>query len=284
MPTRSATGQVTGVLAGALVVSPANNAKSSADLGFEGLALLDRANQSVYEGLTRPTNKALLARLRAKPVGTFSNTKGLDGASSHVVAYATSVVPQWKIVIDRPRSAVFAAARRGLVVELASIGAAALIIVTLFGWILMRARREEEKERERVRQWNALTHTLGGASAANDVSDALVAAIAAAFPGAQALVALEVDNRLGLIVGSPPADDSRPIAGADEFVLLQVAKLAYAARSPIAVEDEATLFERYPRIHEALRGTSARSMRCPSSSAVVIESAHCRSCSQTSAR
>ena len=254
VPTRNAAGHLTGVLAGALAVTPTRNSQSSADLGFQGLALLDRDNQSVYDGLAHPTDKALLARLRRQPVGTFSNTEGLNGASGHVVAYATSVVPDWKIVIDRPRSAVFAAARRSLIVELASIGAAALIIIILFGWILIRARREEAKEGERVRQWNELTHTLGGAAAAKDVSDALVAAIAAAFPGAQALVALEVDKRLGLVVGSPPADGSRPIAGVDEFVLLQVAKLAYAGRAPIAVEGEASLFERYPRIHEALRG------------------------------
>jgi serine phosphatase RsbU (regulator of sigma subunit)/anti-sigma regulatory factor (Ser/Thr protein kinase) len=254
VPTHDAAGHLSGVLAGALVVTPTSNAKSTADLGFQGLALLDRANQSVYAGLTHPTNTALLVRMGKQSVGTFSDSKGLDGRSGHVVAYATATLPQWKIIIDRPRSAVFAAARRGLVIDLVSIGVAALVIVTLFSWILMRARREEDKENERVRQWNELTHTLGGASAAKDVADALVAAIAAAFPGAQTLVALEVEDRLGLVVGSPPADGTRPIAGADEFVLLQVAKLAYGARSPIALEDEATLSERYPGIYNALHG------------------------------
>jgi serine phosphatase RsbU (regulator of sigma subunit)/anti-sigma regulatory factor (Ser/Thr protein kinase) len=254
VPTKNARGRKTGVLAGALLVTPAQNDTSAAELGFEGLQILDRADQSVYERLARPKETELVARIRAQRDGTFSDTNGLDGSSGHVVAFATSVVPQWKIVIDRPRSEVFGAARRSLALELGSIGAAGLAIIALFGWILLRTRREDRREGERVRQWSELTHTLGGASAAKDVSDALVAAMAASFPAAQALVALEVENRLGLVVGDPPSGIPQPIAGADEFVLLQVAKLAYSARSPIVVENEASLLERYPRIHAALRG------------------------------
>ena len=196
VPTRDASGRLTGLLAGSLLTSPMGNSKASIDLGFAGLAILDRKDHLVLSGLVRPQNSALLARLHNATVGTFSNTKGFSGASGHVVVFATSTIPNWKIVIDRPRSVVFASARRGLILELISIAAAGLLIILLFVWILIRAHREADKEHARMRQWNELTRSLGGASAAKDVSDALVAALAAAFPGASALAAIEVDGRL----------------------------------------------------------------------------------------
>ncbi len=252
VPTRNAGGRLTGVLAGSLLVHPKGTSKASLDLGFAGLALLDRDDHSVLANLATPANAALVVRLREASVGTFSNSNGLDGASGHVVAFATSTIPDWKIVIDRPRSAVFAAARRGLVLELVSIVAPSLLILALLVWILRRARREAEQEHERMLQWNELTRTLGSASAAKDVSEALVAALSMAFPGAATLVALEVDGRLGLMASGTTFDPN-------EVVLYQLAKLAYEARESVVIESEAQLRERYPRLH-GVPGAHVRSL------------------------
>lgn len=260
VPTRDAQGHLTGVLAGSLLTQPKANSQSSIDLGFQGLAMLDRKDQLVLSKLARPTNGALLARLRSQLVGTLSSTNGLDGGSGHVVAFATSTVPDWKIIIDRPRSAVFAAARRGLIFELISIGAAGLLILSLFVWIARRARREAAREHEQMRQWNELTRTLGGASAANDVSEALVSALGSAFPGASTLVALEVDGRLGLMVSGGSSEEGAPaLYPADELILVQVAKLAYEARDAVVIESESDLREQHPRLHGAL-GVNVRSL------------------------
>jgi serine phosphatase RsbU (regulator of sigma subunit)/anti-sigma regulatory factor (Ser/Thr protein kinase) len=277
VPTRDANGRLTGVLTGALLSkapstkqAAASNRSASA-LGFQGLAILDRDNQLLTGNLNHPQNTALLETLGRQQVGTLSNSKGLDGASGHVVAFATATLPHWTIVIDRPRSAVFAAARRGLVLELASTAAAAVLIGVLFGWILIRNRRVAEREHGRVRQWNELTRTLGSASAAKDVSDALVAALGAEFPGAHALVALEVDNRLQLVVSSPPRGTSRAIVTTDDSVLLQIAKLAYDAQKTVAIESESSLREHYPRFHGAFRGR----VRAVYAAPLLVRGEHC---------
>lgn len=259
VPTRDASGRLTGVLAGSLLTHPKGNSQASIDLGFAGLSILDRKDNLVLSGLAHPKNAALVARLREQPVGTFADTKGFDGASGHVVVFATSTVPDWKIVIDRPGAVVFAAARRGLVLELISIAAAALLILVLLVWILIRAHRESNKEHRRMRQWNELTRTLGGASVAKDVSDALVAALATGFPGASSLVALEADGQLSLMVSA--GQDDGPGAGftPDDLVLAQVAKLAYDTRAIVAIGTESKLREEYPRLHEVL-GTRVRSL------------------------
>jgi serine phosphatase RsbU (regulator of sigma subunit)/anti-sigma regulatory factor (Ser/Thr protein kinase) len=260
VPTRDAQGHLTGVLAGSLLTKPkGGTSKASLDLGFAGLAILDRKNHLVLADLGHPKNAALLAQMSKLSVGTLSNAQGLNGASGHVVAFATATIPDWRIVIDRPRSAVFAAAMRGLILELISIAAAALFILGLLSWIMIRARREAEEEHERMRQWNELTRTLGGASAAQDVSEALVAALSIAFPEASTLVALEVDGRLGLMVSGAPEGASSPKFNANEVVLVQVAKLAYEARDVVAIEDEASLLDQQPRLHGAL-GVRVRSL------------------------
>jgi serine phosphatase RsbU (regulator of sigma subunit) len=61
-------------------------------------------------------------------------------------------VPEWTIILDRPRADVFAAARRTLVLELALLGGVALLDLALLVWILMRARADARIERERAQQ------------------------------------------------------------------------------------------------------------------------------------
>ena len=86
----------------------------------------------------------------------LDDTRGLDGSGGRAVAYATSKAPGWITVIDRPRASVFAPARRELEVEMASILAAAVIVLAIVGWALIRARRDMEAEREQVRNWDEL--------------------------------------------------------------------------------------------------------------------------------
>ena len=117
----------------------------------------------------RPTNAAILARIKSGE-GVLTDVRGLDGSSDRVVAYANSAAPGWTTVIDRPASSVFAPARRGLILELAVIGAAALAVLCIIGWALLRSRREQEAERLQIRHWDELAQSLGDASATGEVS------------------------------------------------------------------------------------------------------------------
>lgn len=192
VPTRDARGRLTGVLAGSLLLQPPRRSKRAIDLGFEGLSVIDRKGQQLTDPeLSPPRNAVLLARLRQGKEGLVSDTRGLDGQSGHVVASAPSRIPGWQTVIDRPRSAVFAAARRSLALELISIAAATLIAVALMAWIITRSRRSEAVARAQVEQWELLTRSLGEASAGQEVSDALAAALAGSFPEASVVVALQ---------------------------------------------------------------------------------------------
>ena len=67
----------------------------------------------------------LQRQLQRDQVGLLSSVRGLDGGPDHLVAFATAQVPGWTIAIDRPRADVFAAARRGLLLALALLAAAA---------------------------------------------------------------------------------------------------------------------------------------------------------------
>jgi serine phosphatase RsbU (regulator of sigma subunit) len=152
--TKDPAGRVSGVLIGALLIRQARPNARSVDLGYAGLVILDRRNQSVLQGFARPRSTAGLARFAkgASAFGVLSDTTGLDGRSDHVLAYARSSVPQWTIVLDRPRSEIFATARRSLLVEGGVIAAITLIGLLLLARILVRARAEAHEERERSRR------------------------------------------------------------------------------------------------------------------------------------
>ena len=163
VPTHDSAGRLTGVLAGALELKPSPTDQRSIDLGYEGLVILDRAGQQVsLASFARPTNAAILARIKSGE-GVLTDVRGLDGANGRVVAYANSKAPGWTTVIDRPASAVFAPARRALILELVVIGAAALAVLCIIGWALLRSRREQEAERLQIRHWDELAQSLGDA-------------------------------------------------------------------------------------------------------------------------
>ena len=85
-----------------------------------------------------------IKRSTAAARASLPHAARLDGRGNDVVAFATSKVPGWVTLIDRPRSEVFAAAYRALVLELASVGAGVLLILLILVFVARRSRREAE--------------------------------------------------------------------------------------------------------------------------------------------
>ena len=152
VPTRDAAGKLTGVLVGSLLLKPSNPSQASLDLGFEGLAIIDRKGQSMLAGFVHPKRFEEGKRFGSAASGVVSDTDGLEGQSGHVLAFARAKVPGWTVILDRPRSEVFAAARRTLVLEILLLGGVALLDLILLLWIVSRARAEARAERDRALQ------------------------------------------------------------------------------------------------------------------------------------
>jgi serine phosphatase RsbU (regulator of sigma subunit)/anti-sigma regulatory factor (Ser/Thr protein kinase) len=243
VPSRDADGRVNGVVAGSLEFQPSPTNERAIDLGYEGMAILDRKGQLLnLTSFDKPSNAELVARIK-KGDGALTGVDGLDGGGDRVVAYANSALPGWTMVIDRPASSVFAPARRALTVELAAIGIAALVILALIGWAIVRSRRELEREREGMRRWGELSQSLGDAAAPVDVTGALISALATAFPQACVIVALEAEDRAGLTISAVRPGDGGPSVRREDPVVMELARLSHdtgtmvAARDPEAVRD-----------------------------------------------
>ena len=154
-------GQSNGVLAGALLLQQSTTDQRCDRPGMREVVVIDRRGQQITtpkfagrktcrccagcneaarecSGHTRPRR-----RVRAR-----RRVRDLQGSG-------------WTTVIDRPRSVVFAPARRGLVLELILIGAAGLIVCGLIGWATRRSRRDAEVEQAQVRGWAELAQSLG---------------------------------------------------------------------------------------------------------------------------
>ena len=56
-------------------------------------------------------------------------------------------------MIDRPQSAVYAAAYHALVLELASVAAVAFVVFALVALVVRRSRRDHELHESRARAW-----------------------------------------------------------------------------------------------------------------------------------
>lgn len=193
VPTRDARGRLSGVLAGSILLKTVKESKQALDLGYGDLQIVDREGHLLLAELRPVANKSLLAEIERAGSGTgvLSHTPGVDGQGDDVIAFATSNVPDWVSLIDRPRSTVFAAAQRALILELASMGAGVLLILGLLVFVVRRARRDSEIQNERARSWSGLTRALGSAATPPEVADALLVSLAAAFPEAAAVVAFE---------------------------------------------------------------------------------------------
>jgi len=247
-PTFDSAGRLNGVLAGALNLTPSKTNKRSIDLGYEGLQIIDRDGGELLTGtFARPENRALLARMRKTRAGLLEDTKGLSGDGGRVVAYSTSALPGWITVIDRSSASVFAAARRSLELELASILAAFLLVLALLVWAYRRANRNALAELQRTKVTSDLTRALAVASAPGAVADALAAALAATMPDALAVVALQSDGSRGLTLAGvsgralPTLDRSRPS-------VLDPAEAVYESGQPLQVTGQSDVAERFPQL------------------------------------
>ena len=120
VPTSDARGRVTGVLAAAL--------HAPAVRDHEGLARPRRRRASSSSTATaarswaaRPTRATPPRRAPCAARASSPIRAGSTARTSHALAYTTSAIPGWTIVIDQPRAVLFADARRGLFLELALV-------------------------------------------------------------------------------------------------------------------------------------------------------------------
>ena len=191
----NAAGRLTGVLTGAIELKTLGESRQTRDLGFGGLTIVDRDGKLILGDLSPVVNSALLARIRHTGTGAFTNSPGLRGGSHHIVAFTTAAIPGWTIAIDRPASSVYAAARRSLIFELASIGAAVLAVLAILALVAKRSRREIEARGGQAQTWTRLTRRLAGAARPSDVADALLEAAESVF--VDAVVVVVVDSETG---------------------------------------------------------------------------------------
>jgi serine phosphatase RsbU (regulator of sigma subunit)/anti-sigma regulatory factor (Ser/Thr protein kinase) len=254
VPTKDARGRVTGILSAALLRRPFAVTKGSLDLGAPGVVVLDRNGRSVLNRAADPSNTTLVASLRG--TGVIPSTRALDGSADHAVAYTTSAIPGWTIVIDKPRTELFAAARRGLYLELALVAAAASIVLFLIGFMLWRGRRNAQRERTRARQRRDLSLVLGSASRGSEVSDGLVASLSDAFPGALCVVALDAEDHHGLELAASAEGVFPSSADALEAVVEQLATQAFDSGAAIGIGKDADLRATLPGVHNALAGAA----------------------------
>jgi anti-sigma regulatory factor (Ser/Thr protein kinase) len=251
VPTRTTGGSISGVLAASIRLDTVRTRKRQLDLGYQGLQIVDRNGNELLSGLAPVPNRALLARLGGTS-GWIGSTRGLDGSPGHVVAYATAPVPAWRIVLDRSRSSVNAAALRSLVLQLASVGAIALLVLGLVWLVVRRSRRDSELQESRARAWGALTRALGAASTVDEVAATVIASLTAAFP--DSLVVVVLDRIDGSRETHASADPAWPRIAADGALADELARRATSGRETVALERD-----------PALRGIvlqSGRRLRC----------------------
>ena len=109
VPTRDAHGEITGVLAGTLLVKPTKPDERTIDLGYRGLAILDRKNQLVFSGFSHPRSLVSLKRFGTATSGVLSDT---DGARRRVWPRRRVRAVEGAAVERHPRSPAFRDLRR----------------------------------------------------------------------------------------------------------------------------------------------------------------------------
>jgi anti-sigma regulatory factor (Ser/Thr protein kinase) len=255
VPTRNAQGAVSGMLLAGIRLTTVGSQKSELELGYTGLAIVDRSGRLLLSGLERVKNTALLAKIGGGGTGVATGTAGLDRTGNDVVAYSTAAIPAWRIVIDRSRSSVYAAARRSFILQLGSLVGAAILVLAICAFVLRRSRRERSIQEARARAWSGLTRALTAAATPDDVAAALVGALAAAFPESLALVTFEtVDGAWE--VRTPPTQQWQRIASLPG-VVDEVARRAMARRQSV-------LIDRVPELEPAFlaSGRRLRALHC----------------------
>jgi hypothetical protein len=203
IPTFDAAGRLTGVLTGGLRLGSLGKSGQTQELGLNGLTIIDRSGQLILEpGLGHVSNTALLARMRAAKTGVVKGTAGLEGGSHHVVAFSTAALPAWTIVDDEPESAVYAGARRSLLLDLGSIGVAVLVVLAILGLAVRRSGRQIREEGQQAQSWTRLTRTLAAASTPAEVADAMLVTVQEVFSDAVVVVSVHSEAGDELRAGS----------------------------------------------------------------------------------
>jgi anti-sigma regulatory factor (Ser/Thr protein kinase)/GAF domain-containing protein len=236
VPTFDSRGRLTGVLAGSIVLKPKPESKKAVDLGFGNLEVIDRNGRLLLNGLGQASNRPLLDSMRKQGAGAVSGIDGLDGGGDHVVVWATVAQPHWLIAIDRPAASVYGAARRGLELQVGSIGAALLILFALGLLLLRRTGRLGAVHDARLQAWTRLTRRLGAASTPPEVAEVLLSTLAETFPDGIAVVAIAGGDRLRAAGRSRSARLGRTLA--DTALLDAVVRVAAGGPKtrPIASE------------------------------------------------
>ena len=191
VPTHDPGGRISGVLVGSVRLASVRTKRSALDLGYEGLEIVDRNGKELLSGLAPVDNSALLTQMRRSPAGVVTRMHGLDGRGNDVVAFALARVPAWTVVIDRPRSAVDAAALHSFELQLASVGAVALVVFFMVTFVVVRSRRVHKLQEGRARAWTDLTRALAAAVSTAEVTDAVSESLQLAFPGGMVVVVID---------------------------------------------------------------------------------------------
>jgi serine phosphatase RsbU (regulator of sigma subunit)/anti-sigma regulatory factor (Ser/Thr protein kinase) len=196
VPTFDGRHKLSGVLAGSILVKPKPESRTAINLGFGDLGVVDRNGRMLMTGLGRVENRPLLVRMRREKAGVVNGTDGLDGSGDHVVSFFTVDPARWLVVIDRPASSVFSAARRALYLQLGSIIATLLVLFALGLMLLRRSGRQGAEQDARLSSWTRLTRRLASVSTPAEVSEVLLTTLADAFPDGLAIVAISGGDRL----------------------------------------------------------------------------------------
>jgi hypothetical protein len=250
VPTFGPRGAVTGVLAGSTLLRTVGESRQALELGYGSLQLVDRNGRLLLGGLEHVRNTALLERIKGMRTGVVS-VRGFGGGGDDVVAFATAPVPGWVTAIDRPRSSVFASARRALFLELGSVFAAVLLVLATLVFVTRRARREAELHNERARTWSSLSRALASASTPAQVGDALLTSLSGSFPNAVAIVGIESHGRLQVRDASRLVRARRITESAR--ILELVAPLGKEGPRTVSLEREPELRDLYTKTGRGMR-------------------------------
>jgi anti-sigma regulatory factor (Ser/Thr protein kinase)/GAF domain-containing protein len=250
VPTFGPRGAFTGVLAGSTLLRTIGQNGPALELGYGNLLLIDRRGQLLLGGLERVSNTALLQRIQGMGAGVVSG-RGLDGEGNDVVAFAMAKVPGWVTAIDRPRSSVFASARRALFLELGSVLAAVLLVLGILFLVTRRAGRKADLYNQRARAWSSLSRALASASTPSQVADALLVSLSGSFPNAVAVVGIENQGRLQAKAASRMVR-ARRITESARIVEL-VAALGTGGPRTVSLEHESELRDLYTKTGRGMR-------------------------------
>ncbi len=239
VPTFGAGGKLTGVLTGLILLNPSqtnglSESRQSQELGFTGLTMVDRSGQLITGDLKHVQNEAALAQMDEQAQGDLKGVDGLDGGSHHVIAFATASTLDWKIAIDRSESSLYGAARRSLLVDLLSIGIAALVALVIFALLARRSRREIEERGEHAQSWSRLTRSLAVAATPAEVADALLDSVQEIFTDAVAVIA--VDTETGQEIRATSSLPGWRRVPGDSERLRAIAELAHGETRTISLE------------------------------------------------